>query len=87
MLTDIISHATYDDLVKKLDAWKKEKETIHVKDEVENKVYHEVSVVLDIRDGNIYSVTKNKRFISDAPINKFKKTGVHVDDLDAYLGM
>lgn len=82
---EILKDANYDDLAKKMDTWKKEKDEIHVKDEVQHKPNGEKAVVLNIMDGFIYAVTKKKAFITCAPVGDYKKTGVHVDDLDAYL--
>lgn len=89
---DIISHFSYDEIVEKLDAWKKEKEAIHVKDEVQHKEFGGAAVVIGIqRDeyghDRIFAITKKKEFIADAPASDYTKTGVHVDDLDAYLGV
>lgn len=86
---DILNHFSYDEIVARLDTWKKEKE-IHVKDEVEHKEFGHTAVVIDIhkdvygRD-RLYAITKNKEFIADAPANDYAKTGLHVDDLDVYL--
>ena len=90
MLGEILRDASYDDLAKKLDAWKKEKEKIHIKDEVVQKLDSRLKfVVTEVHDGNgdtyISGVSKDGKVYPGHNIKNYKKTGVHVDDLDAYL--
>lgn len=87
---EVLKDTSYDDLAKKLDDWKKEKEEIHVKDEVEHTEFGYKAVVIGIQKDeyghdHILAIGKNKLFIADMPASDFKKTGVHIDDLDAYL--
>ena len=87
---DIFLKFPYEAIVEKLDAWKKEKEKIRVKDEVKHKRLGGKAVVIGVqRDeyghDHIYAITKKKEFITDAPASDYTKTGQHIDDLDAYL--
>lgn len=89
---DILNHFSYEEIVEKLDTWKKEKEEIRVKDEVQHKEFGAKAVVIGIqRDeygyDRIYAITKKKEFIADALANDYEKTGLHVDDIDTYLGV
>lgn len=90
-MLDLVSKNTYEDIAKKLAAWKKEKDEIHVRDEVVN-INNGCKMVITLppkmssnsveymsgigRDGKVYK---------DVVAGAYKKTGVHVDDLDAYL--
>lgn len=92
MLGEIIRDADYDELTKKLDNWKKEKETIHVRDEVVQKLDSRLKfVVTEVHDGNgdtyISGVSKDGKVYPGHNIKNYKKTGLHVDDLDSYLGV
>lgn len=93
MLGEILRDASYDDLAKKLDAWKKEKETIHVRDEVVhlNNGYKMVVTVPPKMSSNsvkyMSGIGKDGKVYKDVVAGAYKKTGVHVDDLDSYLGV
>lgn len=89
-MADLISKETYDDLAKKLDAWKKEKEEIRVRDEVRHKALNERFVVTKIHtpcngDVIVNGLKKDGTAIRGILLCDVEKTGVHVDDLDAYL--
>lgn len=87
----VINGATYDDLAKKLDTWKKEKETIQVRDEVENKNNGMRMIVTYPpyqASNSIYyfsGIRKDGKVYRDEMVNAYKKTGVHIDNIDAYL--
>lgn len=87
---EIVNDASYDDLMKKLDAWKKEKDAIHVRDEVYNKALDTRFVVTRIfapsgGDVIVNGLKKDGTAIKGLLLCNVEKTGVHVDDLDAYL--
>ena len=66
---------------------------IRIKDEVVHKTLGDPAVVIDITtDGKgrqrFWAITKKDRgFIAYARVSDYVKTGVHVDDLDDYLGI
>ena len=89
-MLDLVSKNTYEDIVKKLDTWKKEKETIRVRDEVYNKTLETKFVVTKIYapcDGDVIvnGLKKDGTAIKGLLLCNVEKTGLHVDDLDAYL--
>lgn len=89
-MADLISKETYDEIVKKLDAWKKEKDEIHVRDEVHIKALDARFVVTRIfapsgGDVIVNGLKKDGTAIKGLLLCNVEKTGVHVDDLDAYL--
>ena len=89
-VTDLVTKFSYDEITKKLDSWKKEKETIRVRDEVVQKMDGRLKfVVTEVYDGNgrtyISGVSKDGKVYPGHNINNYKKTGLHVDDLDSYL--
>ena len=84
---DIFLKFPYEAIVEKLDAWKKEK--IRVRDEVVN-VNNGTKMVITAEMGSnsikdISGIAKNGKVYKDVVASAYKKTGVHVDDLDAYL--
>ena len=88
---DIFLKFPYEAIVEKLDAWKKEKEKIRVRDEVVN-VGTGVKIVVtappEMGSNSIKyisGIAKNGKVYKDVVASAYKKTGVHVDDLDAYL--
>lgn len=89
-MLDLVSKNTYEDIVKKLDAWKKEKETIRVRDEVYNKTLETRFVVTKIYapcsgDVTVNGLKKDGTAVKGLLLCNLKKTGLHVDDLDSYL--
>ena len=87
---EIFRDASYEDLVKKLDAWKNEKETIRVRDEVCHQamqVRFVVTKIITPPDGDVIvnGLKKDGTAIKGLLLCNVKKTGVHVDDLDSYL--
>ena len=88
---DIISHFSYDEIVEKLDAWKKEKEAIRVRDEAYSQTIEAKFVVTKIYtpidDGDVIvnGLKKDGTAIKGLLLCNLKKTGLHVDDLDSYL--
>ena len=89
---DILIHSSYDDVVEKLDAWKKEKAKIHIRDEVINAAGKKFVVTVAPHMGSnsvLYfsGIAKDGTVCKDQPAATYKKTGLHVDDLDAYLGV
>ena len=91
VVVDIITYFSYDEITKKLDAWKKEKETIRVRDEVYSKaqeakfVITKISVPSGGEDATVNGLKKDGSTVKGLLLCNLKKTGVHVDDLDAYL--
>lgn len=91
MLGEILRDASYDDLAKKLDAWKKEKDEIRVRDEVvgiTNGCKMVITVPPKMSSNSVKymsGISKDGRVYEDVVASAYKKTGVHVDDLDAYL--
>lgn len=86
---DILSHFSYDEVVEKLDAWKKEKE-IRVRDEVCYKAFNERFVITKIYtpcDGDtiVNGLKKDGTAIKGLLLCNVEKTGVHVDNIDSYL--
>lgn len=91
LLIEILRDATNDDLAKKLDDWKKEKEMIRVRDEVYSYAYEESFVVTKMffpsggEDATVNGLKKDGTAVKGILLHNLKKTGIHVDDLDAYL--
>ena len=90
MMLDLVSKNTYEEIVKKLDAWKKEKKEIHVRDEVYNKTLETKFVITKIYtpcDGDVIvnGLKKDGTAVKGLLLCNVEKTGLHVDDLDAYL--
>lgn len=90
-VTEIVTQFSYDEVAKKLDAWKKDNETIHVRDEVYS-VAQEVSFVItkiSVPSGGenavVNGLKKDGTAVKGLLLCNLKKTGRHVDDLDAYL--
>lgn len=88
-MLDLVSKNTYEDIVEKLDDWKKEKETIHVRDEVYSQTYETKFVVTKICApcGGVVvnGLKKDGTAVKGLLLCNLKKTGLHVDDLDTYL--
>ena len=87
---DILNHFSYKEIVEKLDAWKKEKETIRVRDEVYSQAYEMRFVITKIYtpcDGDtiVNGLKKDGTAIKGLLLCNVEKTGIRVDDLDAYL--
>lgn len=88
---DIFLKFPYEDIVEKLDAWKKEKETIRVRDEVYSNVYETRFVVTKVfvpsggEDAIVNGIKKDGTTVKGLLLHNVKKTGLHVDDLDSYL--
>lgn len=91
MLGEIIRDADYDELTKKLDNWKKEQETIRVRDEVYHESMQVKFVVTKIfspsgnEDAIVNGIKRDGTTVKGLLLHNVKKTGLHVDDLDAYL--
>ena len=81
--SEILIHFSYEEIVKKLDAWKKEKDKIHVKDEVTTGDL--TFVVTKIYSYYVDGLGKGGGVFRGILTNNIRKTGVHVDDLDSYL--
>lgn len=86
---DIFLKFPYEAIVEKIDTWKKEKEKIRVRDEVVN-INNGTKMVITAEIGSnsikyISGIAKNGKVYKDVVASAYKKTGVHVDDLDAYL--
>lgn len=91
-VTEIITQFSYDEVAKKLDDWKKEKETIRVRDEVVNAAGNRFVVTVPPHMGSnsvLYfsGIAEDGTVYKDRPVATYKKTGLHVDDLDSYLGV
>lgn len=92
-MLDLVSKNAYEDIVEKLDTWKKEKEkeTIRVRDEVYSNAYETRFVVTKItvpsggEDAIVNGLKKDGSTVKGLLLCNLKKTGIHVDDLDAYL--
>jgi hypothetical protein len=90
-MLDLVSKNTYEDIVEKLDTWKKEKETIHVRDEVYSNAYETRFIITKIyvpsggEDAIVNGVKKDGTVVKGLLLCNLKKTGLHVDDMDAYL--
>lgn len=90
-MLDLVSKNTYEDIVEKLDTWKKEKETIRVRDEVYSEAYEIRFVITKIivpsgcEDTTVNGLKKDGTAVKGLLLCNLKKTGLHVDDLDAYL--
>lgn len=88
---DILNHFSYKEIVEKLDAWKKEKETIRVRDEVYIQSMQVRFVVTKIivpssgEDAFVNGLKKDGAAVKGLLLCNLKKTGLHVDDLDSYL--
>lgn len=86
MLGEVLRDASYDDLAKKLDTWK-----IHVRDEVYSQTHEVRFVVTKIvvpsggEDAVVNGLKKDGAAVKGLLLCNLKKTGLHVDDLDAYL--
>ena len=91
VMLDLVSKNTYEDIVKKLDAWKKEKNEIRVRDEVYSEAYEIRFVITKIivpsgcEDTIVNGLKKDGTAVKGLLLCNLKKTGLHVDDLDAYL--
>lgn len=90
-IPDILNHRSYEQIVEKLDTWKKEKNEIRVRDEVVN-VSTGVKIVVtappEMSSNSVKymsGISKDGRVYEDVVASAYKKTGLHVDDLDAYL--
>ena len=90
-MLDLVSKNTYEDVVEKLDTWKKEKETIRVRDEVYSEAYGIRFVITKIivpsggEDAFVNGLKKDGTAVKGLLLCNLKKTGLHVDDMDAYL--
>ena len=89
---DILTHFSYDEIVEKLDAWKKEKEAIiRVRDEVYHQSMQVKFVVTRIiipsggEDAIVNGLKKDGTAVKGLLLCNLEKTGLHVGDLDAYL--
>ena len=88
---DIITSFSYDEIVEKLDVWKKEKETIRARDEVaniNNGTKFIVTVPPHMSSNSVEymsGISKDGKVYKDVVAAAYKKTGLHVDDLDSYL--
>ncbi len=90
---EILNHFSYKEIVEKLDAWKKEKETIRVRDEVYSQsmqvkfVVTKIFVPFGIEDEDtiVNGLKKDGTAVKGLLLCNLKKTGLHVDDLDSYL--
>lgn len=88
---DILAHFSYDEIVEKLEDWKKEKDEIRVRDEVYHKTMGEGFVVTKIyfpsggEDAIVNGIKKDGTTVKGLLLCNVKKTGLHVDDLDSYL--
>ena len=88
---DIFLKYPFEAIKEKLVAWKKEKEKARVRDEVVN-INNGTKMVITVppKMGSnsverMSGISKNGTVYKDVVANCYKKTGVHVDDLDAYL--
>ena len=89
-MLDLVSKNTYEDIVEKLDTWKKEKETIRVRDEVSAKaldrfVITKICFPSGGENPYVNGIKKDGTAIKGLLLCNVEKTGLHVDDLDAYL--
>ena len=90
-VTEIVTQFSYDEVAKKLDDWKKEKDEIHVRDEVYSCAYETRFVVTKIHvpsggeDATVNGLKKDGTAVKGLLLRNLKKTGVHVDNIDAYL--
>lgn len=88
---DIFLKFPYDAIKEKIDAWKKEKETIRVRDEViniNNAFKMVVTVPPEMGSNSVRymsGIGKEGTVYKDVVASSYKKTGLHVDDLDSYL--
>ena len=91
-VTEIVTQFSYDEVTEKLDDWKKEKETIRVRDEVVNTNNSRTKFVVTdppyMASNSLYyfsGIGKDGKVYRNEPVDRYKKTGVHVDNIDAYL--
>lgn len=88
---DILNHRSYEQIVEMLKDWKKEQETIRVRDEVCHQSMQVKFVVTKIfvpsggEDAIVNGIKKDGTAIKGLLLRNVKKTGLHVDDLDSYL--
>lgn len=83
----VVRDHTPEEIITGWEKWKKEKEEVHVRDEVVHKNTSTVKfAVTEIHDAYMSGVAKDGNVYRDCTITEYKKTGLHVDDLDAYLG-
>lgn len=85
-----------DMLVDGFKAWEKDKaeeeKKIHIRDEVVNAVGNKfvVTVPPHLESNSVLyfsGIAKDGTVYKDQPVATYKKTGLHVDDLDSYLGV
>ena len=90
-MLDLVSKNTYKNIVEKLDSWKKEKETIRVRDEVVKINNGTKFVVTDppymASNSHYYfsGIGKDGKVYRNEPVDRYEKTGVHISNLDEYL--
>lgn len=88
---DILNHRSYEQIVEMLKDLEKEKETIRVRDEVvgiTNGCKMMVTVPPKMSSNSVKymsGISKDGRVYEDVVASAYKKTGLHVDDLDSYL--
>ena len=92
---NIIKTFSYDEIRHMVDAWKEAKEkedaTIHVRDEVcniNNGIKFVVTVPPYIASNSccyFSGIRKDGKVYRDEMVNCYKKTGIHVSNLDEYL--
>lgn len=91
VIYDIITRIPYEEIVEKLDNWKKDKEKIRVRDEVYSQDYQTRFVITRIfapygwEDATVNGLKKDGTAIKGLLLCNLEKTGLHVDDLDSYL--
>lgn len=90
-VTEIITQFSYDEVAKKLDDWKKEKDEIHVRDEVVNlnsgcKMVVTVPPKMSSNSVEYMSgIGKDGKVYKNVVAAAYKKTGVYISNLDEYL--
>ena len=90
MFSDIMDHFSYEEVKNKLNSWKKEKETIRVRDEVCHQtmqVRFVVTKIITPPDGDVIvnGLKKDGTAVKGLLLCNVEKTGLHVDDIDSYL--
>lgn len=86
----IIEKYGYEKAREMYDIWKKEKDAIHIKDEVITSagvkfVVTKIIVPSGGEDAVAHGIRPSGGVILSVLLKSLKKTGVHVDDLDSYL--
>lgn len=83
--SEILSRFSYEEIVVKLDAWKKEKDKIKIRVKDEVTTGDITFVVTKMYSYYVDGLGKGGGVFRGILANNIRKTGLHVDDLDSYL--